>query len=123
MDGECVFNELELYLAGLLPADSVPSPLTEQGLTIQDVIGQAGDRWPSWPDTQRGFHAAFIASAREPLSPLEITYLETLAREYGQPESALGLTFEGATGGRAMLDTRIPEPQTRVTSPNRRSGG
>lgn len=121
VDGACVFNELELYLAGLIPPDSVPSPLTQGGLTLADVIEEVGMRRPEWPYARRTFRAAFIASARAPLSPLEITYLETLASEYGRPESALGLTFEGATGGRAALDTRIPEP--RATSPTNRWGG
>ena len=121
VDGKCEFNELELYLAGLLPADSVPSPLTQSGLTLADVIADVGTRQPPWPDAQRTFRAAFIASARAPLSPMDITYLETLANEYGLPESTLGLTFEAATGGRAVLDTRIPEP--RATGPSIRRGG
>jgi hypothetical protein len=113
VDGECVFNDLELYLAGLIPPDSVTGVLTRSGLTIADVMAAEGSRLPQWPGTQRNFNVAFIVSAREPLSRVELAYFETIAREYGERHSPLGLTFEGATGGRATLNTRIPTPAQR----------
>jgi hypothetical protein len=106
--GECVFNDLELYLAGLVPADSVPNPLTASGTTLANVIEREGRRIPQWPETQHDFTAATLVSVRAPLSRVEMTFLDVLAREYGANESAFGLTFYGATGGRATLDTRLP---------------
>jgi hypothetical protein len=101
-EGKCRFNRLELYLAGRLPADSVPEALTDSGMTIGDLVATHGRRRPT--ASRDNYRIGFIVVTPRPLSPTEITYFHHLAGEYAAPESPLGLTFEGATGGRIRLD-------------------
>ncbi|GMV07273.1 MAG: hypothetical protein AMXMBFR53_35480 [Gemmatimonadota bacterium] len=106
--GACRFGPLELYLAGLLPPDSVTGALTATGTTIHDIVSAAGPRTPAWPDAPRHFTVATVVSTRAALSRAELAYYDFLAREYGKASSPLGVTFEAATEGRASLDTRVP---------------
>lgn len=110
------YNDLELYLMGLIPADSVqPAQISHDGLTIEDVIERHGPRSPAWPQTQRSFSAAVVLPYHRLLTADELAVFEFLAAEFGAEEAhparnALGpITFFEATGGRATLTTRIPD--------------
>lgn len=70
------FNSMELYLMGLLPATQVtpltlwqtdltrltstPMVGTKRSVTVQDIINIAGQRKPSYPNTQRNFKIAYV---------------------------------------------------------------
>jgi hypothetical protein len=112
-------NDFELYLMGLLPPDSVqPAQIGTNGLTLQDVIARHGARTPSWPDAASAFTAATVVVAERLLTPEELAVYDFLAAEFGR-ESADPrrgpdrTTFFGATGGRARLETRIPDGAAR----------
>ncbi len=104
-EGRCRFNPLELYLAGRLPPDSVAANLTEDGLRIDDIVSQHGPRTPS-VDRSR-YTIGFVVITDRFLSEDEVAYFHYLAEEYTKPESVLGLTFEGASGGRIALDGEL----------------
>ncbi len=76
--------------------------LTAQGMTIADVIEAHGPRSPQWdPEVH---NIGFIIITDKLLADHEIAYFHDIAEETTKPESALGLTFEGATRGRIVLD-------------------
>lgn len=107
------YNDLELYLMGLIPADSVEAPITDDGWTIEDWVRVMGERRPAWPNTQRAFTMAHMVYHERPLTDLEMALFDYLAAEWGKPSTTIrngeALTFEQATGGRATMDTRIPD--------------
>lgn len=106
------YNDFELYLMGALPADSVqPRRIGRNGLTLDELIGVVGVREPGFPDAPRAFTAAFVHVDDQPLDDLALAVLDDLARRFGSATaSRTFVPFEAATGGRATLDTRIPEP-------------
>jgi hypothetical protein len=133
------FNDLELYLMGLIPADAVGShfvfndqnqlsqlrdggvlrgPVTP--ITIADVVAQDGSRSPSVVDAQKSFRiATIVLSAGRLLSASEIAFFDHMAAR-GEATSPLMFTaglergttlpFRLATGGRASLTTGVGKP-------------
>lgn len=125
------FNDLELYLMGLLPPEDVgehvvfdPEPTLECGahgtgvsLTIEDVIAVNGERVPPAGEAQTDFRlATIVLSHGRLLSADEISFFHHMA-ERGEAREELPFTsgfsagttkpFYVATGGRATLTTRI----------------
>lgn len=133
------FNDLDLYLMGLIPADAVRShfvfndqnqlsqlrnggvlhgPVT--AVTIADVVAQDGPRSPSVADAQKSFRiATIVLSAGRLLSASEMAFFDHMAAR-GEATSPLAFTagfdrgttlpFRVATGGRASLTTRVGKP-------------
>lgn len=134
------FNDMELYLMGLLPADSVrvhvvfadqnqrpqvrPNGVLRgrvDSLTIASVIAQAGVRVPSAASAQRDFRMATIVLSRNGLlSRDELGFFDHLAAR-GELRVTVPFTdgvtrgntlpFFLATGGRATLTTRLRRSQ------------
>lgn len=104
LNGECVMNDLELYLAGLLPADSVVSPLDDGGYSLGDIVTRFGPRIPAWPTAQRDFTIGFVVVANAPLGDHEIAFFHYVAEQFTEDESPLGWTWATATGYRSRLD-------------------
>ena len=130
------FNDLELYLAGLLPADSVQphvvflnqdqtSQVRNLGIlqgpvdsvTIADIVGKDGPRIPSAASAPRQFKLVTIVLSRGGnLTRDEMSFFEHMAAR-GEQTNALTyfngqirsttLPFFGATNGRAMLITKL----------------
>jgi hypothetical protein len=114
------YNDVELYLMGLLPPDSViPRRVGINGRMIDEVVARHGPRFPSWPDAQVHFRIATVVVHQRPISPVELALFEFLASEFGRPAPEPSRTdttirtFFQATGGRAMVTTRIPDDATR----------
>ncbi|HSM06507.1 MAG TPA: Ig domain-containing protein [Longimicrobiales bacterium] len=126
------FNDMELYLMGLLPADSVSThvvfrdqgiPLTNGStglvdpVSVEDVIARNGVRTPAYPDAPRDFGLATIVVSKDRLlTTEELEFFNHLAAR-GQAREELHFTsgfssgttlpFYLATGGRATLTTRV----------------
>lgn len=127
------YNAMELYLAGWLPADSVPpyAVLDDQSttlgdcgqvvsasvVTVEDVIAENGQRVPTHEDSQRGFRGATIVLSRGALLDEDaLAFFDFMARR-GEDETRKPITegylqrsslpFYVATGGRATLVTRV----------------
>ena len=130
------YNDLDLYLMGLLPPDSVgenfvfsnqdqASALTCGG-TLQgpvhrfgaaEVIAVDGPRLPGWPETQKEFSiATIVLSAGRLLTASEMAFFHHMAARGSATEElrftsgfASGMTkpFHLATGGRGTLKTLI----------------
>lgn len=116
--GQCVMNDLELYLAGLTPADSV-TPLTVNGYNIEDVIGTHGARVPDYTESQRDFTLALIVVAERPLADHELAYFHHIAAAYAASGILPGTAWEGVTGGRSYMDTRLLLPPTTRSTEDR----
>jgi len=134
-----VFNDLELYLMGLLPSAQVDQhfvfddqdqfdqvfpggilegPVTQ--LTVANIIAGDGARVPAFPNAPTAFTSATIVlSAGRLLSPDELAFFDCMA-SHGEAESPV-LVSEGfvsgnsrpffvATGGRATLSTTLGGP-------------
>jgi hypothetical protein len=125
-------NDLELYLMGLLPPDSVSThvifddqaiPLTcgstgtATPVTIQDITSYNGARVPDHTQSLEAFKlAAIILSKDRLLSSSELSFFNYMAAR-GEATTELRFTsgfvsgmtkpFYLATGGRATLTTRI----------------
>lgn len=110
LDRICKLNDFELYLAGLIPADSVSAPLNQNGYTIDDFINEHGVREPAYPETQRNFNLGFIVESNEPLSDHEMAYFHYIAEEVTLPSSSLSETWYEATGGRSLINSKLPLP-------------
>lgn len=108
LDRICTLNDFELYLAGLIPADSITAPLNRNGYTIDDFINDNGSREPAFPETQRDFTIGFIVESDEPLSDHEIAYFHYLAKEVTESSSPHGRTWFEATGERSFLNSELP---------------
>lgn len=106
----CEFNDFELYLAGFIPSDSVASPLSQNGYTIDDFISDFGSREPAYPNTQRDFKIAFIIESEEVLSDHELAYFHYIAEEVEKTSSIHAQTWYEATGGRSSISTSLPKP-------------
>jgi hypothetical protein len=130
------FNDLELYLMGLLPADSVRPHLVirDQSLERQvhhnavlrtaidtirvaDLVRTEGARDPAATKSQRVFTIATVVLSRgRLLSSSELSFFEHMAVR-GESQQALPFTagpnagvtkpFFLATGGRARLDAKL----------------
>lgn len=116
--GECLMNDLELYLAGLLPADSVVAPLTASGYGIADIVRVHGERSPDASQAQRDFTVGFIVVYDRPLADHEVALFHHLAREYTAPETDLGFNWADVTGGRSTLDSRLDLPERPAAGPS-----
>jgi hypothetical protein len=110
------YNDFELYLMGLLPADSVqPRQIGANGITIDDVITRHAARTPAWPATQNEFTLAAVFVYHRLLTPAELALFDFLVAEFGMAAPRPGrtdprtFTFVEATGGRARMTTRIPD--------------
>jgi len=130
---QVVFTPLDLYVMGLLPADSVPPSLIlppstnfnsltngqvlpATTYTIADYIAGMGTRVPSSATSPRQFATACVVlSYGRLLTPSEMAFFDyasaraetrTMLRTGAGPANAPG--FFLATGGRATLTTRLP---------------
>jgi hypothetical protein len=128
------FNDMELYLMGLVPASQVGEhfvfvnqnqPLCDgcilygpsATLRVADVIAQHGPRVPAYPDAPRTFRlATIVVSMDRLLTPREMAFLDHFAArgEATQPlPYTLGfsrgttLPFYLATGGRGSFVTSL----------------
>ena len=134
------FNDMELYLMGLLPQDEASpillfndqsqfpadgfypaSAFTE--VSIEDIVSVVGAREPSVDSAQRHFKVATILVSDELLTPEEITFYDYFVqRAEGQSSvsvaegflKGLGKPFYVATGERAALELSLEESSTAV---------
>ena len=103
----CRFNDLELYLAGLLPADSVKDPLGRDGYTMAALVAAQGPRRPAYGKAPANFTLGFVVAYDVALSDHELAYFHYLAGEYTAAASALAINWSEATGGRSRLTPEI----------------
>ena len=124
------YNDLELYLMGLIGPDEVapvrtlvnPRPVGfEFGtrvfladgvreVTIDEIVAVEGARRPVAGQAQTAFTVQTHVVYDRPLTDLELTFYDLVMRRYEQPslpdELDFVYTFEAATGGRATVTTR-----------------
>ena len=139
LDGNAVdasYNDLELYLMGLIGPEEVASPIQVldgpsylrdelrdgtryslysaaglRSVTIADVIAANGLREPGPEVAPRAFRAALVIPLDRPLTDVELAFHDLAMREWERPASTiLDKTFTAATGGRATMSTSIPHP-------------
>ena len=108
--GRCVLNDIELYLAGLLPADSVASPLSTDGVTLDQIVARHGWRSPPFETSQKDFTLGMIALHRRPLTDVEIAFFHRVSQMLEADNDVLGGGWFRATGGRSRMTTRLPVP-------------
>lgn len=129
------YNDLELYLMGLLPKDSVGPHIVFQNqsqfplasgamaagpvttLTVDDIIAVHGARNPAYGAAQTNFRlAAVVLSAGRLLSADELAFFEHMAARGEATQrlrytsgfaSGLSKPFYVATGGRGRLTTTL----------------
>ncbi len=141
-----VFNDLELYLMGLLPPEQVRTQfvfndqaaaqaLSCMGqvfngavtpLTAQDVISHVGPRVPAAGVAPTSFRIATILVTRDGLASPEAMALYSWFADRAEARSPtaihsgflkqLGMPFYVATGGRASLDTHLTLPEPAAPS-------
>ena len=104
-DGTCRFNDVELYLAGMLPPDSVDFRINGS-YTMDDLRSEFGERLPAWPDAQRDFAGGLLLLHDRPLTDLEIAYFHHVARLFGDSGPSFAPNWWSATGGRSSVDFR-----------------
>jgi hypothetical protein len=118
------YAELELYLMGLIPPDSVRDvevaigarPVPGRGaaftaaridtFSIGRLVAEHGERLPSWRDAQREFRGIFVILSPLPLAPQDLARWSEMARDFalaGPGRAAPAPNFWEATGGRASL--------------------
>ena len=118
------YPPLELYMMGLLPADSVPSFQVadeaewvneELGLfraadirtvTVEELEADHGPREPAYPGTPRSFRGAYIVVTTAPLGTAERNRVDADVEDFaraGPPRYRGFLNFWEATGGRGSL--------------------
>jgi hypothetical protein len=131
------YNDLELYLMGLLPDTSVASPIdtlidpvfvgigapvcdpvcgstyefTASGsasVSMADILAEEGVRSPAYPASPQHFMGRLLVIFDRVLTDTELAYYDAAMREYEKATSAYGLTFAAATGDRATI--ALPEP-------------
>jgi len=127
------FNDLELYLMGLLPPAKVPEYFVFQdqqqqvtngtlrgpvkSFTVQDVIAQAGQRVPAAGSVQTDFRMAAVVCSRSRLMNAdEMAFYETMAAR-GEARTPVGTSyawmqspvkpFSVSTRGLATLSTTV----------------
>ncbi len=99
----CLMNDLELYLAGFLPADSVGDPLGLGGYRMVDLLAGQGFRSPAHDAAPRDFALRFVVVSDAPLTHHELAWFHFVAGEYTAPASELAPNWAAATGGRSSL--------------------
>ena len=130
-----VYNDFDLYLMGLLPADqvrqqvvftNVTSPPScggqvytgqVQRVSVQDIINRYGPRVPAAGTAPTTFRLATVLVTRDELATQEMMWLYNWFAERAESQTRvavhsgflkeLGQPFYLATGGRGSLDTRI----------------
>ncbi|HEY2431824.1 MAG TPA: choice-of-anchor X domain-containing protein [Vicinamibacterales bacterium] len=130
-----VFNDVDLYLMGLLPASAVRPQVVFTGVTsppsctgqvyagavarvgVDAIVAGAGQRVPDASTSPKQFRAATILVSRDGLVSSETMWLYSwlTARAELQASApiheglvkAIGNPFFVATGGRASIDTRL----------------
>ncbi|MBL7152978.1 MAG: hypothetical protein ISS79_04630 [Phycisphaerae bacterium] len=129
------FNDLELYLMGLVGIEDVNSPIiTLQNLVLQEtqwagdikyfiytadgmrnvstdeIVSVEGPRIPSYADSQKHFRSAMIVVYDRLLTDIELTYYDYAMQEYEKTTSTLhhGFTFQYSTRGLADISTILP---------------
>lgn len=144
------YNNMELYLMGLLPFDSVPFPiryLKNQGVilsfNLDNTVTVKGDgidsvtkeqylkvmdiRSPGVNASQKIFKTAFVVISDRLLSAKEMTYYDFLVKESESKnqslasQSFLGLNFFSAARGKASLDARIANVSTSLKHENHKN--
>jgi len=133
---------LDLYLMGLVDGSAVP-PLHRDldrpfptcqppdlvdrfaTVTIADIQAREGVRTPGPPHAKRRFRLGFVAeSTARLLDPVEVTFYETLAREYTarvpprQPDPMIDrrwVSIDRFFQGLATFRSDVPPPRTRGT--------
>lgn len=134
VDRPRAYNDLELYLMGLLPADSVGPHVvfddpeielacgsrgTTTPFTIEDVAETNGARDPAYPDAPTDFRLAnMVLSRGRLLTEEELSFFDQMAAR-GEAREELPYTegfvrgttkpFYLGTGGRETLTTRVWE--------------
>ncbi|MYH47814.1 MAG: hypothetical protein F4008_03540 [Gammaproteobacteria bacterium] len=118
-DNPRFYSDLELYLAGFIPASEVPDILyfedgewlsegslftgTQQTMTMEDFIARHGERVPSWEESQKDFRAAavLIYNEAEPPSYDRLATLSADIVEFSgtEPEPEHESNFHRATRG------------------------
>jgi hypothetical protein len=121
-DGVRPYADLELYLAGLLPPDSLVRtyiaarnatgfiPFHADSIAQVDrnrILGRIGQRIPNSEESQRKFASAFLIKTDSLLSPAGMAFFEVLARSLGDDAPPSDLSFSHATGGRAEMSTLL----------------
>jgi hypothetical protein len=133
---ELRFHDVDLYLMGLIRPDEVGEHLVFQdqgqavcdrcvlggptiGFGVQDIIEHHGVRRPDSRTSQRHFQlASIVVSTRRPLTANEFAFVEFFAARGESQEplhfasgfsSGTTLPFFLATGGRATLQTKLPQ--------------
>ena len=128
------YNDLELYMMGLLPADSVgphyvflegAQPIADgtilhgavDTITVSDIVAQYGARVPGYPQAQKEFRLAIILLSEGELADANtMAFFNHLAMQAASNEvvrysegltSGFAQPFNLATGGRATLTTSL----------------
>lgn len=136
-----LYNDLELYLMGLISISDVQSPIrtlvnpefqnyVHEGLTsyalylaegirevrTEEIVNIEGPREPSYIESQKSFTSSMIVIYDRLLSNLELSFYDYLAREYEKSSSQLPnhVTFEEATSGLASLDLHLSQPISNI---------
>jgi len=127
------FTDLDLYLMGFLPAESVSPVIVVQWtvacrdcimpasvMTIQDVIAANGPRVPDWKAAQKSFRIGTVVITRDRLlNDDEMAILEYFAARGESTQSlpytsglATGIAkpFSVATRGMGTVDLRLEQP-------------
>jgi len=136
------FADLELYMMGLLPPDSVGpitvavgadyvpgqgSAFTASGFEIYGIdriISEHGPRIPAYPEARTSFRAIFVVVSSSPLQAEEWNARSEDVKQFsmiGDDDNDRFLNFWEATGGRAMI--RMDGLEMEVKSGTRSGGG
>jgi len=138
------FNDLELYLMGLLPADSVKphfvfdnqnqtpqagglllGPVTN--ISIDSLVSRIGKRVPAFDSSKKQFRIATIIISGSPLSAAEMSFYDFFAKRAGLKTTVpfssgllrgIAKPFYVSTGGRGELD---PSLGARIVSVSERN--
>jgi hypothetical protein len=104
----CVFNDLELYLAGFVPLDSVADPVGRNGYTTAGLRADHGPRRPAYGAAPRDFTIGFIVVTEAPATDHALAYFHHVAGEYTAASTVLGVNWTMSTGGRSTLRPDLP---------------
>jgi len=124
---ERFYSPLTLYLMGLIPPSEVPPVMALKNpnypnynkipagqfdvFTIQEIMASnGGERQPAYPNTTRKFRMGFIVVTDRKPTQAQFDYFSAVARYFGSKKKGEHylMTFYDATGGRAVLNTRLP---------------
>ncbi|MEN9558869.1 MAG: hypothetical protein RLZZ502_80, partial [Pseudomonadota bacterium] len=126
-----LYNPLDLYLMGLMPASQVPDQIIYDSadmkackpgtytsgytrLKVQDVINFHGPRTPAYGQAPSNFKVASVIVSSQLLTAREMAYFDLMARRASWRFNTISKTgfvtekaapFYQATGGRGTLDT------------------